>query len=267
MLIDRITTGSSTVSSGVSAGGSSVVISQVTSSVSSAGTSVDLSQGAGLSQSYENKLNISSSANMIASNISVADKAMAMKAETLTEMKQTLNTTLREFDYQPLKNNKLKLLGDYVALRMLMVRDTVPPEFEFAWKITTEDEDQTVSFGSDGPSVTVRSQSVAVGGSSGIDVPELPATATKEQISAAIETIDRTQKTINVKRTSLASDAATVADSLAQTVKTDIPLIIPDGKITDKQAEDKSSEIKQTIPSYSDAGITGDMNALLRTFL
>jgi|GEM_PF-5177576 len=270
MFINRITAGSSAVSSGVSAGGGSVVISQTSSGGPAGSSAVSLSQASGFSQSYENKLNITSAANNIATNISVADQALAKKADTLQEMKQNLNASLREFDYQPLKNNKLQLVGNYVALRMLMVRDTVPPEFEFAWKITTEETDQTVTLGSGGPSVTVRSQSVIIGGDSGISVPELSEAATKEQISAAIQTIDSAQKTITEKRAALASDTANIADSLAQTVtaaNTDISMLLPDEALQESGAEEKSKAVSRTIPSYPGDSVTGANTDSMRVFL
>jgi hypothetical protein len=276
MLIENITLSSSMVPAGGSSGWTAPVAPQASSGGGSVGGLViSVGQDIGFRPAYEGKEAISTTVNMVASNIRVADQAMSNAGHMLTSMKSMLNAALTKSAYQPLQHDRIRLIGEYVAARMLMVKNTVPPEYHFAWKIISDPSvdkeagDQTVALSPGGQTVTVRNQPITIGGS-GLNIPDLSVTASDEQISATIGTLAKAQTSLSQNRAALASDAAKVIDSIGSAVKStnaDIPwpLTLPDTK--DATIADKSKEVGRTISSDSHTSLTGKNSETIRLFL
>lgn len=151
------------------------------------------------------KLNLSE----MAGSISKANTAMNTIGGILAKMKGQLEEVVK--NYPPFPRGSIdreRMLKSFAGLRKEIDRLTIPPDDEGATNIMADPEkipgagDQQVTTDGTGQKLTVRSQPVHTG-PDGLDIPELPVTATNEEIKITIEKVNVAENVLQSKKSAL----------------------------------------------------------------
>jgi hypothetical protein len=238
---------------------------------------ISVGQATRVNSSFDSKESMSATIRMIAWNINFADNAMGNISDLIPKMKSKLTTIVKVYPpYPPGSQEREQLLKSYAGLRREIEQLTIPPSYQFAQKILsdpTQDSgagDQNITIGENGPSVTIHSQPINLG-PTGLNIPDLSVTATDEQVSAALTSLDSAQGTLNQKREGLASDSYAVARTVEFAVKNTQINFSFSGQsvstdITELSIGIKSAQVRQTLSSDPAVSLTFDKNAYLKGY-
>jgi hypothetical protein len=151
------------------------------------------------------KLNLSE----MAGSISKANAAMNTIGGILAKMKGQLEEVVKNYPpFPPGSSDRERMLKSFAGLRKEIDRLTIPPDDEGAAYIMADQKkipgagDQQVTTDGTGQKLTVRSQPVHTG-PDGLDIPELPVTATNEEIEKTIEKVNVAENMLQSKKSAL----------------------------------------------------------------
>jgi hypothetical protein len=211
--------------------------------------------------------------NSLATSIKVADSTMGKIKILIDQMIEQLGRILKNYPpFPPGSEERVKFLRAFAALRKQIDQLSFSPKDEGALKITADPAvvpqagDRNVVIGGSGPPVTIHSQQVHTG-PTGLNIPELPESATDKEISVAIKNLDDASKTLGQRQSGLATDALSIQQFLESNPKinkvaghyVEEPESPDMPKIT---AENKGSESNQTLTIESINSLTKDQSKL-----
>lgn len=146
---------------------------------------------------------------------------------------------------------------------------TFPPQHDGAHKImadpafTGEKDDWQVPVATGAP-LTIHREEVHVG-PRGLDIPDLPGSASDAEIAAALHKLDSAAATLAERRAGLAADAAGIMTAIPESkydsgaVGADASTILPE-----RAAELKSLAVRQALSQQPLSGITGMQAQLIQ---
>lgn len=150
--------------------------------------------------------------NMVADSVRQSDLAMLEIEKQINEMKARLAEHVKHFPpFLPGSEERVKLMRRFSALRHQIDQLTFPPNNAGAAHIMADPSitgfsgDWKVDIDDDNHQITIRRQPVHTG-PKGLNIPELPETATDEEIQVAMETLDSAKELIVHRRSDLAAD-------------------------------------------------------------
>jgi hypothetical protein len=211
--------------------------------------------------------------NSVATSIKVADTTMGKIKTLIDQMIEQLGRILKNYPpFPPGSEERVKFLRAFAALRRQIDQLSFSPKDEGALKITADPAvvpqagDWNVVIGGNGSPVTIHSQQVHTG-PTGLNIPELPETATDKEIYAARKNLDDASKTLGQRQSGLATDALGIQHFLESNPKinkvagsyVEAPKSPDMAEIT---AENKGSEPNQTLTIESIKSLTKDQSQL-----
>ena len=211
--------------------------------------------------------------NSLATSIRVGDSTMGKIETFIDRMIEQLGSIIKNYPpFPPESEERCKFLRAFAALRNQIDQLSFSPKDEGALKITADPAvvpqagDGNVVIGGNGPPVTIHSQQVHTG-PTGLDIHELPESATDKEISAAIKNLEDARKTLGKRRSALATDALSIQQFLESNPKIDkfagSSVEAPKSPdIAEINSENKSSELKQILTIDSVKSLTKDQSQL-----
>jgi flagellin-like hook-associated protein FlgL len=211
--------------------------------------------------------------NSVAMRIRVADSTMGKIETIIDRMKEELGRIIKNYPpFPPGSEERVKFLRSFKALRQEIDQLSFSTTDEAASKITADPAvasqagDSNAVTSGNGTRLTVHSQQVHTG-PTGLNIPELPESATDEEINAAIKNLKEARKMLGQRQYELAKDALSIQQSLESNPKIDqlagSPVEAPKAPdATEMTAENKSSEYKQTLTIESIKSLTKDQSQL-----
>ena len=150
--------------------------------------------------------------NMIAASVRRADRAMLEIEKKIDQIKDRLVKHLKNFPpFLHSGEERVKLMRRFSSFRKQIDKLTFPPDSPGAAKImadpsiTGDTGDWNVAIDDAGNRITIGRQPVHTG-SEGLNIPELSETASNEEISASIASLDSAKELIGRRRSILAAD-------------------------------------------------------------
>jgi len=213
---------------------------------------------------------INASLNLVAENVNVANRAMASIASLIGIMKEDLQGIVKNFPPFPLGSpERAEYLRSFSALRKQIEQLTFPPQHDGASKIMAdpavsgENGDWQVPVAIGEP-LTIRREEVHAG-PRGLDIPDLPGSASDEEIAAALQRLDSAAAMLAERQAGLAADAAGIMTAIPKSkydrgaVDTEATTIRPE-----RAAEMKSLSVRQALSQQPLRGITGMQAQLIQ---
>jgi flagellin-like hook-associated protein FlgL len=159
---------------------------------------------------------VNSSLNMIATNIRIADVSMDTIGDCLDNMSSQLEMIINNYPpCPPGSPERAELLKNFNFLRQQIDQVTSQPDHEGAQKIMSDPSvvsgagDWEIIVGENGVRKTIHSQQVHTG-PTGLNIPELPESATDSEIVDAFKNLQSAKGTLEQRRRGLACDAASI---------------------------------------------------------
>jgi hypothetical protein len=211
--------------------------------------------------------------NSVAMRIRVANSTMAKIETIIDRMKEQLGRIIKNYPpFPPGSEERVKFLRSFKALRQEIDQLSFSTTDETASKITADPAvasqagDSNAVTSGNGTRLTVHSQQLHAG-PTGLNIPELPETATDEEIAAAIKDVEKARKTLGQRQSGLATDALNIQQFLGSNPKIDqfagSSVEMPKSPdLTESAAENKSSESNQTLTIDSTKSLTKDQSQL-----
>jgi flagellin-like hook-associated protein FlgL len=211
--------------------------------------------------------------NSVAMRIRVADNTMGKIETIIDRMKEELGRIIKNYPpFPPGSEERVKFLRSFKALRQEIDQLSFSTTDEAASKITADPAvasqagDSNAVTSGNGTRLTVHSQQLHAG-PTGLNIPELPETATDEEIAAAIKDVEKARKTLGQRQSGLATDALNIQQFLGSNPKIDqfagSSVEMPKSPdLTESAAENKSSESNQTLTIDSTKSLTKDQSQL-----
>ncbi len=210
--------------------------------------------------------------NAVAREIRSADSAMGQIGDYVKQMKAQLQTMLKHFPPYPIgSDERVAHMRRFNGFRKLIDQLTVPPRNDGMPKIMADPEvnsdagDWSVTFDDSGRTATIRAQQVHAG-PSGLNIPELPETATDDQVHEALGNLESAQKILGDRQEALASDVATVEASfqvgLVYSEMTQSAAVPGSDQSMEAASVMKSLEVKVTLSVTSVQAVTGHHSPL-----
>jgi flagellin-like hook-associated protein FlgL len=216
---------------------------------------------------------VNDSLNMVAMSIRTADNAMESIGKLIDQMKAQLEVIVKNYPpFPPGSEDRVKLLNSFNMLKRQIDQLTIPPNNRGVWKILSdpasnpEAGDWNILTGPNGEQRTIHNEQVNTG-PTGLNIPEMSANATDQQISSMIDTIETAKSTLTNRRNSLAMDATGLTSAqdynskiaaLNQSYADSLEL----GDMTETTAELQSIQVKQTLNIEAIKSITGAQSQL-----
>lgn len=211
--------------------------------------------------------------NSVATSIKTADSTMGKIKTLIDRMIEQFGSIIKNYPpFPPGSEDRVKFLRAFAALRRQIDQLSFSPKDEGALKITADPAvvpqagDWNVVIGGNGPRVTIHSQQVHTG-PTGLNIPELPESATDKEISAAIRNLEDAKETLGKRRSGLATDALSIQQFLESNPKIDefagSSVEAPKSPdIAEINLENKSSEVRQGLTIDSVKSLTKDQSQL-----
>ena len=159
-----------------------------------------------------------SKVNLMAATVRGADESMQKIDEQIEEMKNRLLEHVKH--YPPFgkdSQERVKLMKLFSAFRKQIDQLTIPADNFGAMKIMADPSihgdagDWDIELDTQGNHMTIHSQQVHTG-PGGLNIPELPAESTDEEIDAAINHLESAHATLGQRRGELAADFEQILD-------------------------------------------------------
>jgi hypothetical protein len=211
--------------------------------------------------------------NAVATSIRVANSTMGKIETIIDRMKEQLGRIIKNYPpFPPGSEERVKFLRSFKALRQEIDQLSFSSNDEGATKIMADPAvvpqagDSNAVTGGKGPRLTIHSQQVHTG-PTGLNIPELPESATDREIDAAIKNLEDARKTLGQRQSGLATDTLNIQQflgsnpSIDQLAGSSVEAPKSPG-ITEITAENKSSESKQTLTNESTKSLTKDQSQL-----
>ncbi|MDX1762801.1 MAG: hypothetical protein R3231_00615 [bacterium] len=158
--------------------------------------------------------------NAVARQVRSADSTMGQIGDYVKQMKAQLQTMLKHFPPYPIgSDERVSHMRRFNGFRKIIDQLTVPPREEGMPNIMADPEvhsdagDWSVTFEGSAQTATIRAQEVHTG-PSGLKIPELPETATDDQVQEAIGSLESAEKILGERQQALAADVRMVETSL-----------------------------------------------------
>jgi hypothetical protein len=153
-----------------------------------------------------------SAVNMIADSVRQSDLAMLDIEKQIHQMKARLTEHVKNFPpFLPGSEERVKLMKRFSAFRQQINQLTFPPDNPGAAHIMADpaisgsSADWKVDLDNHNHQMTIRRQPVHTG-PNGLNIPELPETATDEEIQVALDNLDSAKELIVHRRSDLAAE-------------------------------------------------------------
>ena len=156
--------------------------------------------------------------NMVAATVRGADESMQKIDQQIEQMKNRLIEHVKH--YPPFgqdSRERIKLMKLFSAFRKQIDELTIPADNYGAMKIMADPSsigdagDWEIEMDAQGNRMTIHSQQVHTG-SDGLNIPELPDSATDEDIYSAIQNLETAHATLGQHRSDLGSDFEQILD-------------------------------------------------------
>ncbi len=214
---------------------------------------------------------INDNLNLVATSIHTADAAMAGINSYIEQMKTTLDAIIKNYPPFPVgSQDRIRYLKMFNGLKQ-QIDSLSAPDDQGANQIignsTTVPGDWTVSSGAGSTSITIHKQDVSTG-TSGLNISELPDTASDADVAAARANLDAALATLTAKRSSLGADAAAInrsqdfATTLSTAQQTDGEMWTT-ADMNEASANYKSIELKNALALQSISNLTNMQSQLL----
>lgn len=158
---------------------------------------------------------VKSKLNEVAGSIRKADVTMDTIGRILAKMKSHLETIVKNYPPFPKDSSeRVRMLEGFAALKKEIQRLTIPPDDEGAARImgdpaiVSDAGDWEVAVGGSGQKMVIHGQPVHAG-PGGLDIPDLPAGATDEELKMMMRKINTAEKTLQLRRSGLATNTIT----------------------------------------------------------
>jgi hypothetical protein len=215
----------------------------------------------GKDASLNEQQSVNADVNNVARNIRVADQSMGKIEDLIQKMKDNLNGIVKQYPpFPPGSEERVRLLKNFNSFRKQIDQLTFPPKETGAMKIMADPEivpeagGWEVPVGEDGARITIRAKQVHTG-PTGLDVGELPAGATDEEVVAFLGKLDEAAYKVEQRRGELSEDTlrighfeGTPSDGTQRSEFKDMPA---------SAAEDKSLEVKAQFGEVPGGSVTG----------
>ena len=150
--------------------------------------------------------------NMMAATVRGADESMQKIDKQIEQMKNRLIEHVKHYPpFGQESRERIKLMKLFSAFRKQIDQLTIPADNYGAMKIMADPSstgvagDWEIETDAQGNRMTIHSQQVH-SGSDGLNIPELPDSATDEDIYSAIQNLETAHATLGQRRSDLASD-------------------------------------------------------------
>lgn len=248
-----------------------ITVSAAKASNSTAGQLSSLSGTISSKDSAASKLSISKSssilekfstakakANSVAQSLKTADETMENVGNLVEEMKQVLESAVKNFPPFPNgSEERVRLLRSFRGLRTLIDKLTIPPDASENNEASNSLSEENINNGWEikivnSESTYVINSKELSAGSNGLDIPEINDNSTYEEIILAMDKLNDAKVSIDSKRAALAERVNNISlyDNLgiANTDQTDQNSAEIYTKIfSDVEAEEVSTEIKEKL--------------------
>jgi len=187
---------------------------------------------------------INAKQNFTAMNVRVADQIMDTVGKYLEEMKAQLERIIKNFPpFPPGSEERVRILRSYSALRKQIDQMAFPRKDQGMTKI-----------------IVNSTKVIETKDSKDLRIPELPETATDQEIAAAIESLEAAKKTLHEGRAKLATEVLKISHSEVAKNKV-VELNLGDRKefesdLSECAAELKSQELEHILRIESTRGLT-----------
>lgn len=168
---------------------------------------------------------INTALNSVATNIRIADSTMETIGQNIEQMQGELGRLLQDFlTYPPKAAERNKVIDGYNTIRSLIGQLTEPPNDRGALKIMADPSKQAdagdwkILVGENQFPLIIHSREVHAG-PTGLDIPELAANASDDEIEATLEKLKTAKSTLGRRREGLALDAETIPHYVALNTK------------------------------------------------
>ncbi len=214
---------------------------------------------------------INDNLNLVATSIHTADAAMEGINSYIEQMKTTLDAIIKNYPPFPVgSQDRIRYLKMFNGLKQ-QIDSLSAPDDQGANQIignsTTVPGDWTVPSGAGSTSITIHKQDVSTG-TSGLNISELPDTASDADVAAARANLDAALVTLTAKRSSLGADAAAItrsqgfATTLSTAQQTDGEMWTS-ADMNEASANYKSIELKNALALQSISNLTNMQSQLL----
>jgi len=197
-------------------------------------------------------------ANSVAQSLKTADETMENVGNIVDEMKQFLESAVKNFPPFPDgSEERVRLLRSFRGLRTLIDKLTIPPdasentEASNSFSGETNNNGWEIKIVNSESTYVIKSQEISAG-SNGLDIPEINENSTYEEIVVAMEKLNDAKVSINSKRAALAEQVNNISlyedMGIGNTDQTDQNSEGIYTKIfSDVEAEEISTEIKDKL--------------------
>jgi hypothetical protein len=211
--------------------------------------------------------------NSLATSIRVANRTMGKIEILIDRMIEQFGRIIKNYPpFPPGSEERVRFLRGFSALRRQIDQLSFSLNDEGASKIMADPAvvaqagDDNVVISGNGPRVTIHSLQVHTG-PTGLNIPDLPESATDMEISAAVKNLEDARKTLGQKQSQLATDALSIQQFLESNPKIDkfAGSYVEAPKsfdIAEINSENKSSDPKQILTIDSVKSLTKDQSQL-----
>ncbi|MGQ9646097.1 MAG: hypothetical protein ACUVWO_06100 [Thermodesulfobacteriota bacterium] len=212
--------------------------------------------------------------NSIAAGMRTANRTMGTIKTLIDRMKEQLDRIVKNYPpFPPGSEERVKFLRGFKALRRQIDQLSFSPYEEGTRKITpdpanvSQAAESNTAKGGKGPRPTIQTQQLQTG-ATGINIPELSEDATDEEIDAALKSLEEAKKTLAQRESELSIDHLL---NIQQLLGSHADIDELDGSsaegprwsdMTEKTAEDRSSEYKQILSNEPIKSLTQDQSLL-----
>jgi hypothetical protein len=192
----------------------------------------------------------------------------------IDQMKAELGKIIKNYPpFPPGSEKRVEFLRSFTAIRKQIDQLSFAPDYKQDLKITADSMkiprpgDWKGVFGNRGSRPAIAGPQVFID-ATGFNIPELSENAPDAEIRAAIESLQEAEKALAQKRSELATNTLSIQQFLEFNIKFNesfpgYPEVLKDSDMTEGIAENKSSELKQTLMLESAKGLTEDPSQLL----